>query len=121
MDTIETLKLKLAEERKKRAKQRQHQYYLENKERYIEAAKRYQAANRDKMKEYQKEYFQKLKGTTRYYERLSKQITVKKEKTVKTTVTVKKEKTVEPLLSIPTPEPQTVITVTEEMFTVSFE
>jgi len=121
MDTIEVLKKQLAEERKKRAKIRQHQYYLAHKEKYIASAKAYQERNKEKMVEYQKEYFQKLKGTVRYRNRLNQQKTVKQigKQQLKKTVRETAVQTVE-LTALETVEPE-IITVTEDMFTVSFE
>lgn len=121
MDTIEVLKKQLAEERKKRAKIRQHEYYLANKEKYIEAARRYQQTHKEKMKVYQKQYFQKLKGTVRYRNRLNQQKTVKQigKQQLKKTVKETAVQTVE-LTAIETVKPK-IITVTDESFTVSFE
>jgi len=52
--------------------QKAHLYYLKNKERFIENARRWREENPEKMKEYQAQYFQDIKGTEKYFERLKK-------------------------------------------------
>ena len=60
MDPVRTLR-----------QQKSHDYYMRNREKCLAASKAYQAAHRERYRDYQKEYFQKYKGTSAYMTRLS--------------------------------------------------